>query len=427
MRRLTVTTILIVLILAIPGIAPAGPLAWPIGCIPGVSCQGSTFVIGYPDTDGNGKAFDCSAPGYTGHTGTDIYVAAVEDRVPVLAAADGVVERVADGRYDRCPNAAEADCLFAQQPPPARPTAGSDPWKYCSADDGCISWGFDAGNFVFLRHPDRPEAAYTLYAHLRTGSVTVVPGQQVKRGKKLAEVGSSGNSLTPHLHFGVWQMGSNGAALADPWAGPCGPNSAASLWQYNPPYRADIAVTKSGRGAGTIASTTGEISCGPLCSASFLPGGRLTLTATPDAGSEFVGWQGACSGNEPTCTVSADSALTSVTATFRDTIPPRVSSFAVALQTTTLTVPVTSFTATDNIRVTGYLVTDSPDRPPLNAREWSSAPPEAHTCAAACPATLYAWARDASGNISLPLSATVVCGSDAIPVAATIPLAPKPL
>lgn len=54
-----------------------------------------------------------------------------------------------------------------------------------------------AGNYVVV-HSERYSA---LLAHLRNDSVKVTEGQQVKAGDLLAEVGNSGNTLTPHLHF----------------------------------------------------------------------------------------------------------------------------------------------------------------------------------------------------------------------------------
>lgn len=82
-------------------------LAWPIGCIPGETCAG----MGYPDIDGNGQAFNCGQPGYTGHSGTDIGVTwgQMDAGVPVYAAADGVVLWTRNGEYDRCPSS-HPDC-----------------------------------------------------------------------------------------------------------------------------------------------------------------------------------------------------------------------------------------------------------------------------------------------------------------------------
>jgi len=86
-----------------------GPLMWPIDCIPGVTCSSS---IGYPDIDGDGLAFNCGPAGYIGHEGTDICITweQMDIGVDVLAAADGEVLWVFDGKYDRCPNPDQPDC-----------------------------------------------------------------------------------------------------------------------------------------------------------------------------------------------------------------------------------------------------------------------------------------------------------------------------
>jgi len=54
------------------------------------------------------------------------------------------------------------------------------------------------GNFIILK---RDDGVYCLLAHARTGSVKVKTGQRVKEGQEVAEVGHSGNSTAPHLHF----------------------------------------------------------------------------------------------------------------------------------------------------------------------------------------------------------------------------------
>ena len=74
-----------------------------------------------------------------------------------------------------------------------------------------------------------------------------------------------------------------------------------------------ITVTIAGGGAGTVTSSPSGINCPGTCFANFTNGTKVTLTATPAAGSTFD-WGGACSGSS-TCTLT----LTSnelVTATF---------------------------------------------------------------------------------------------------------------
>jgi murein DD-endopeptidase MepM/ murein hydrolase activator NlpD len=392
MRKTAIAAALILLTLLVPRPSPAGSLAWPIGCIPGIDCVGERFTIGYPDVAGEDRAFDCGAPAYRGHTGTDVYVSSVDDGVPVTAALEGEVAAMADGRYDRCPDPNVPDC----EPRPL--------------DDLTRLWGFDPGNFVLLRHPEGGDAALTLYAHLRTGSVRVAVGQRVTRGEKLGEVGSSGNALTPHLHFSVWQGEGGQLRLVDPWTGPCGSNRGPSLWAFDPPYRADLTVDKSGRGEGVVIAPGERIDCGSRCAAPLLPGTTVTLTAAPSPGSAFVGWEGGCNGSDESCTLTVTGA-TAVTARFRDVTPPTVRSFALPPSSPSLTVPVLSFTADDNVRVSGYLVTESATRPPLNAPGWGATPPMSHTCALPGRATLYAWARDPSGNVSAPARADVFCGA----------------
>ena len=53
------------------------------------------------------------------------------------------------------------------------------------------------GNYIILKG----EHCYACFAHGHTGSIRVKAGDKVTVGQQLAEVGHSGNSTAPHLHF----------------------------------------------------------------------------------------------------------------------------------------------------------------------------------------------------------------------------------
>lgn len=57
-----------------------------------------------------------------------------------------------------------------------------------------------SGNHVVL---DLGDGRYAFYEHLRPGSVRVAAGERVRRGQALGELGFTGDSTGPHLHFHV--------------------------------------------------------------------------------------------------------------------------------------------------------------------------------------------------------------------------------
>jgi hypothetical protein len=100
-----------------------------------------------------------------------------------------------------------------------------------------------------------------------------------------------------------------GSALPLPCPGaPAGSGSCSTLI---------VSVMNTGSGGGAVTSDPLGISCGSECVQFFEPGTLVTLRATPDATSTFLGWTGACSGIGD-CVVTMDMAHT-VTATFSAT------------------------------------------------------------------------------------------------------------
>jgi murein DD-endopeptidase MepM/ murein hydrolase activator NlpD len=72
-----------------------------------------------------------------------------------------------------------------------------------AAENGVVivaSWWNGYGNTVIIDHGD---GYWTLYGHIRNDGTVVNKGDTVKRGQKIAEVGSTGQSTGNHLHFEV--------------------------------------------------------------------------------------------------------------------------------------------------------------------------------------------------------------------------------
>jgi len=101
-----------------------------------------------------------------------------------------------------------------------------------------------------------------------------------------------------------------------------------------------------------------------------------------------------------------------------DTTPPTVTSFSIPARSSSLTVPITSFSATDNpggTGVAGYRVTESISTPSPSDPYWSTFAPSNYTFTTEGTKTLYAWAKDAAGNVSTSLSANVTLTLPSLP------------
>ncbi len=185
MRLLVFFIAIVVGLFLFPVSASAFELGMPIACNYGKDC----FIQNYADNDPGSDAQDYQHGRltYDGHDGTDFRLRdyrAMQQGVAVIAAADGVVERVRDGMKDINVNQIGKDTVMKK---------------------GC-------GNAVVLRHA---EGFSSFYCHMKQGSVVVKPGQKVKKGQKLGDIGLSGLTEFPHVHFGVLDDGQK----VDPFTG----------------------------------------------------------------------------------------------------------------------------------------------------------------------------------------------------------------
>jgi len=144
------------------------------------------FVVNYVDRDpAEGVATDyrCGSKSYDGHEGTDFVLrsfAQMDSGMWIRSAADGIVFSVEDTLFDR-------------------------------NKVSVVERGF--GNWIGVAHEN---GWFTYYAHLRTGSAVVRPGDTVEAGDRIGLSGNTGHTTMPHLHFAVYRAGAWGRTQSLP-------------------------------------------------------------------------------------------------------------------------------------------------------------------------------------------------------------------
>ena len=104
---------------------------------------------------------------------------------PIFSSTAGIVVRAEDGWPERNPVHLTRDfaiLLKHAQTFEAKWTADLQPVS---------------GNYIIIDSRD----GYAVYAHAQTGSIKVSSGDTIAPGQMVANVGHSGNSTAPHLHF----------------------------------------------------------------------------------------------------------------------------------------------------------------------------------------------------------------------------------
>lgn len=82
-------------------------------------------------------------------------------------------------------------------------TTGSDVLAAASGEIVISKYSYSAGNYIMIDHGS---GIFTIYMHLSKRLYEV--GKEVSQGQKIGEVGSTGYSTGPHLHFGIRKNGS---------------------------------------------------------------------------------------------------------------------------------------------------------------------------------------------------------------------------
>jgi murein DD-endopeptidase MepM/ murein hydrolase activator NlpD len=76
-----------------------------------------------------------------------------------------------------------------------------------SAGDGVVVFAGPAsgfGNWIVLYHGTiNDKEIFTIYGHMNANQIFVKSNQPIKKGEKIAGIGSAGTSTGPHLHFGL--------------------------------------------------------------------------------------------------------------------------------------------------------------------------------------------------------------------------------
>lgn len=198
--------LMVSIVAASSGAAQDISLQLPIDCTLGKTC----YIQQYMDHDSGPKAQDylCSPRGKNHHTGTDFAlhtIAQMHQGVRVLAAAPGVVVRKRDGKPERFYSAANAETVT----------------------------GRECGNGVVVKHANGWE---TKYCHMQKGSIAVKKGQQVAAGDALGNVGLSGRTHFPHMHFSVRKNGKHVDPFAPDGNIVCGAPSKKTLWKKTPEF-----------------------------------------------------------------------------------------------------------------------------------------------------------------------------------------------
>lgn len=131
--------------------------------------------------------------------------------------------------------------------------------------DGVVrtaGWTDVNGNYIILDHDGGDGMKHTAYVHL--DKMHVKKGDRVREGQRIGDVGTTGRSTGPHLHFMVYAEGFN---AVDPW-----------------PYIKGLPIVGGGRSGGGGRSAGGAQPQRPAPVARYRPSEVAPRRAEPSGG-----------------------------------------------------------------------------------------------------------------------------------------------
>ncbi|MGB1236323.1 MAG: M23 family metallopeptidase [Planktomarina sp.] len=179
----------------------------PLDCTLGDNCYINDYFD--RDTSEGTRDYACGDVTRDNHRGVDFALQTLQqmrDGVNVIAAAPGTVRGIRDGMPD---------------------IANTDP----NAPD---LTGRECGNGVAIDHGG---GWSTQYCHLKQGSVTVKNGDRVRLGTVLGDVGLSGQTNYPHVHFSTFKDRKRVDPFNPDMVDTCRIGPDEGLWQKPPAYQ----------------------------------------------------------------------------------------------------------------------------------------------------------------------------------------------
>jgi len=138
-----------------------------------------------------------------------------------------------------------------------------------------------------------------------------------------------------------------------------------------------------------------------------------TVTSVTQLLYHFTNANTAGSAGSPVATITTNAdGSTSISDQVADTTPPVVTINTPPPATSNIATVSIAFSATDNVAVTGYLLTESATPPGAADSGWSASAQTSYTfvnipVGTTTTKSLYAWAKDAAGNVSAPVFTSV--------------------